>query len=123
MVNESEPSMRLRDYRITGMMVYTVILGHRQGITPFPCEFGGRHSPNKGHQRPRSKEGTVSNHNSKVWNMITPMRSGIPSKPTVRAAEFLSGSRRAQEAKASSRKATGIHNRLDREYPARKGAD
>jgi len=56
--------------------------------------------------------------------MITPMRSGIkPSKPTVRKVELLSGRRKVQEAKASSRKATGIHNRLDREYPTRKGAD
>jgi hypothetical protein len=45
------------------------------------------------------------------------------SKPTVRTAELLSGCRRVQEAKASGRKTTGIHNRLDREYPTRKGAD
>ena len=46
------------------------------------------------------------------------------SKPTARAAEFLSGCRKVQEAKASSRKATGIHNRLDRVlYLTRKGAD
>src|SRR5687768_4872654 len=75
--------------------------------------------------QPRSIEGTLSSRSSKVRNMITPMRSGRnPSKPTVRKTEFLSGNRMLQEAKASSRKATGMHNRLDRVlYLTRKGAD
>jgi hypothetical protein len=73
---------------------------------------------------PRSREGIHPSRSSTERNMITPMRSGAtPSKPTVRAAEVLSGCRKVQEAKASSRKTTGIHNRLDREYPTRKGAD
>src|SRR3954466_15485101 len=72
--------------------------------------------------RPRSRKGTHPSCISTERNMITPMRSGSgPSKPTVRKAELLSGCRKIQEAKASSRKATG--NRLDREYPTRKGAD
>ena len=46
-------------------------------------------------------------------NVITPMRSGgNAGKPTARGAEFLSGEKMSQKAKASSRKATG--NRLDR---------
>ena len=74
--------------------------------------------------RPRSREGTHPSRSSKVRNMITPLRSERNlSKPTVRTAEFLSGNRMLQEAKASSRKATGSHNRLDREPPTRKGAD
>src|SRR6266487_1188433 len=74
--------------------------------------------------RPRSREGTHPSRSSKVRNMVTPMRSERNlSKPTVRTAEFLSGNRMLQEAKASSRKATGSHNRLDREHPTRKGAD
>src|SRR2546425_8147109 len=74
--------------------------------------------------RPRSREGTHPSRSSKGRNMITPMRSERNlSKPTARTAEFLSGNRMLQEAKASSRKATGIHNRLDREHPTRKGAD
>ena len=36
------------------------------------------------------------------------------SKPTAREAEFLSGKRKNQEAKAARRKATGIHNWADR---------
>jgi hypothetical protein len=69
------------------------------------------------HLRPRSREGIHPNRISKERNMITPMRSRItPSKPTVRAAESLSGNRNVQKANASSRKATEIHNRLDREY-------
>ena len=72
----------------------------------------------------RSRKGTHPSHISRKRNMITPMRSrSIPSKPTARKAELLSGCRKVQEAKASNRKVTGIHNRLDREYPTRKGAD
>jgi hypothetical protein len=38
----------------------------------------------------------------------------ILSKPTEREAELLSGKGRDQEAKAASRKATGMHNWADR---------
>jgi hypothetical protein len=76
------------------------------------------------YQPPRNREGTLTSHVSKKRNLITPMRSRVtPSKPPVRSAEVLSGCRKVQEAKASNRKVTGIHNRLDREYPTRKGAD
>jgi hypothetical protein len=72
----------------------------------------------------RSRKGTHPNRTSTERNMITPMRSRVtPSKPPVRTAEPLSGCRKVQEAKASNRKVTEIHNRLDREYPTRKGAD
>jgi hypothetical protein len=55
--------------------------------------------------------------------MITPMRSETisDSKPTARKAELLSGNRRVQKAKASSRKTTEINNRLDRVIPNPKG--
>src|SRR6266571_825368 len=55
-----------------------------------------------------------------VWQVVD-----IASKPTVRKAECLSGKRRDQEAKAASRKATGMHNWADRaeklEIPTLKG--
>jgi len=47
------------------------------------------------------------------------------SKPTARKAEYLSGRRKDQKAKAASRKAAGIHNWADRagqtEIPTLKG--
>ena len=43
------------------------------------------------------------------------------SKPTTRKAEFFSGKGKDQEAKATSRKATGIHNWADRAIPTLKG--
>jgi hypothetical protein len=78
---------------------------------------------NKRHLIPRSIENTHPNHISEERNLITPMRSETTSdsKPTVREAESLSGCRNVQEANASNRKATGIHNRLDREIPNLKG--
>ena len=46
------------------------------------------------------------------------------STPTARKAEFRRGKGMIQEAKAASRKATGIHNRVDRAlWPGRKVAD
>ena len=104
-------------------MVYTVLLGQEKGNGYFPEKVQSQQAVYKT-PRPRSKEDTHPSHSSTVRNMITPTRSRRNlSKPTVRTAEFLSGNRMLQEAKASSRKATGIHNRLDREYPTRKGAD
>lgn len=45
------------------------------------------------------------------------MRSGFrASNPPARKGQFLNGNRRPQEANASSRKAKGIHNLLDRAY-------
>jgi hypothetical protein len=70
-----------------------------------------------GHQRPRSTEGILASRISRVRNAITPMASGrllAASRSTVREKECASGSRMVQEAKASSRKAAGNHNRLDR---------
>ncbi len=43
------------------------------------------------------------------------------SRPTEREAETLSGKGKDQEAKAASRKATGIHNWADRAIPTLKG--
>ena len=43
------------------------------------------------------------------------------SKPTVRKAEFLSGNRKDQEAKAVTRKGTGKQNWTDRAMPTLKG--
>src|SRR5438034_610861 len=105
------------------MMVYTVIMGQEKGSIEIPVDDTVQALYQRT-PRPRSREGTLPSRSSKVRNMITPMRSERnPSKPTARTAEFLSGCRKVQEAKASRRKATGIHNRLDREYPTRKGAD
>jgi len=105
-------------------MVYTALLGQEKGSHMSlqkvqPC-YAVQRTP-----RPRSKEDTHPSCSSTVQNMVTPMRSGdlFPSKPTARTAEFLSGKGMLQEAKASSRKTTGSHNWLDREYPTRKGAD
>ena len=104
-------------------MVYTVLLGQEKGNGYFPEKVQSQQAVHKT-PRPRSKEDTLPSRSSTVRNMITPMRSERNlSKPTVRTAEFLSGNRMLQEAKASSRKATGSHNRLDREPPTRKGAD
>lgn len=104
-------------------MVYTVILGKETECEEALLRMNGPsvHPPRT--PKPRSREGTFTSHISTVRNMITPMGSGISSKPTARTAEFLRGCRKVQEANASSRKATEIHNRLDREYPTRKGAD
>jgi hypothetical protein len=68
--------------------------------------------------RRRSTESTQPSRISEVRNVITPMRSETTSdsKPTVRAAELLSGNRNVQEANASNRKVKEIHNLLDREY-------
>src|SRR6266571_879814 len=106
------------------MMVYTALLGQERGSVYSLLEVQSCYTVQRT-PRPRSKEDTHPSCSSTVRNMITPMRSGdiLPSKPTARTAELLSGYRKVQEAKASSRKATGIHNRLDREYPTRKGAD
>jgi hypothetical protein len=78
----------------------------------------------RGHQRPRSREGILASRISAVWNVETPMESAgswSSSRPTAREAERSSGNRMVQEAKASSRKTTGIHNRLDREVRSSDG--
>jgi hypothetical protein len=105
------------------LVVYTAIMGEdTEDVETLKDRVTTTH-PNRT-PIPRSRKGTHPSRVSKVRNMITPMRSrAISSKPTVRTAEFLSGNRMLQKANASSRKATGIHNRLDREYPSRKGAD
>src|SRR3989442_2666889 len=102
-------------------MVYAVLLGQEKGnaksLEKVQSDDAVRKTP-----RPRSIEDTHPSRSSTVRNMITPMRSERnPSKPTVRTAEFLSGNGMLQEAKASSRKATGTHNRLDRVLPNPKG--
>ena len=52
------------------------------------------------------------------------VRRNAAGKLTVRKAELPSGRRMAQEANAAGRKATGIHNRPDRDAcPRRKAAD
>ncbi|GAC1645948.1 MAG: hypothetical protein NVS4B2_35320 [Chloroflexota bacterium] len=74
--------------------------------------------------RPRSKDGTHPGRISLMWNVETPMESGdgrYAGTPTVRNAESSSGIGMVQEAKAGSRKATGIHNRPDRARPNLKG--
>jgi len=105
-------------------MIYTTMLDKEAEIELSLTRKDGRKDIPTRTPISRSRKGTHPNRISMERNMITPTRSRItPSKPTVRAAEFLSGCRKVQEAKASSRKAPGIHNRLDRESPTRKGAD
>src|SRR5437667_4377510 len=56
-------------------------------------------------------------HTSTMRNVITPMGlawSSPASKPTVREAQSPSGNGKVQEANATSRKAEGIHNLVDR---------
>jgi hypothetical protein len=120
-VNASEPLMRLRqpltaetmaDHGSTGnekhgsdvAMIENDLLSLSRYKTP----------------QPRSKGGTHPSRISVVWNVVTPMESGggrYTGKPTARKAKPSSGNRTVQEAKASSRKAPGIHNRLDRAIP------
>jgi hypothetical protein len=98
-------------------MVDTVTLGKRNRIVETLYRYGYPDVPIQD-TYPRSRKGIHPSRNSMDRNMITPMRSGIRTgKPIVRAAESLSGSRKIQEAKASSRKAAGRHNRLDRGIP------
>src|SRR5215216_5215749 len=74
--------------------------------------------------RPRSIGGTHPRRGSRLRNVATPMKSGSASKPTAREAEPFSGHRKVQEAKATGRKARGIHNPVDRASgPRRKAAD
>jgi len=102
-------------------MVDTVIMGKEPGSWRPWTDVGTQTYPYRT-PIPRSRDGIHPSRSSTERNMITPMRSGITtSKPTARAAELLSGSRKIQEANASSRKATGMHNRLDREIPNPKG--
>ena len=77
---------------------------------------------------PRRKEGTHPGRISRQWNVATPMRSGwrgIVRPGTQYANRKGSGipqwAQEAQEAKASSRKARGSHNPLDRALPNPKG--
>src|SRR5205823_2632689 len=60
---------------------------------------------------PRGREDTHPGRSSTKRNVVTPTRSG-DGRPSVSEAESLSGEEMSQEAKASSRKATG--DRLDR---------
>ncbi len=53
---------------------------------------------------------------NEVWREVD-----TSSRSTVKKAELLSGNRKDQEAKAASRKATGIHNWADRAIPTLKG--
>jgi hypothetical protein len=71
--------------------------------------------------RPRSKEGTHPHRVSLERNVITPSPSGPAGKPTVREAQPDGGEEMSQEANASSRKAAGMHNRLDRSLTDSKG--
>ena len=96
----------------------TVLLSHRAGGTDnSPATDTATQKPVSRTPRLRGKGSILPSRISKVRNVETPMGSGSgrsPSKPTVRAAQLPSGNKKTREAKASSRKATGTHNRLDR---------
>ena len=94
--------MRLREYELPEWwLTKTAILGHAQAPT----------TDLRRDTRPRSIERTFSNRISPVWNVATPMTLSYVS---------VSG-HRTVPAKATSRKAPGIHNRVDRAMPTLKG--
>lgn len=103
----------------------TVLLSHMAGGTQNPpVTDTATQKPVSRTPGLRGKGNILPNRISKEWNVATPMGSGSgrsPSQPTVRAAQLPSGHKMTREAKASSRKATGIHNRLDRALPNLKG--
>lgn len=82
------------------------------------------------HPSPRHKRGTPPGRISDVWNVVTPMKSVPKGSRSDREERHNSssdrravGTGRPKKRKSASRKATGIHNRLDRAIPTLKGAD
>src|SRR5579872_5980106 len=97
-------------------------LVHPTGLFGWQGDGSPRNRP--GTPWPRRTEGILPSRISLLRNGTTPMKSGdgrFASKPDVRKAQSFSGRRTLQEANASSRKAPGIHNRLDkaRAHPER----
>ena len=113
-VNANELSLRLRQDG-SSQRLYAMMIG--QDASP---KIRSIETPS-----PRGRESTHPDRFSFTRNVVTPMVSaGSSSRPTVREAESASGNRKIQEAKATSRKARGIANPVDRAvWPDRKVAD
>jgi hypothetical protein len=124
-VNASELSKRLRNLPATEKTIETVVWAYKRiSACLRDVKRTRRISAYRRTPLPRSKDSTHPSRISLARNVATPMESDAGrcvGKPTARTAEFSSGRRTIQEAKASSRKATGIHNRLDRVIPNPKG--
>ena len=125
-MNTSEPSMRLRNYVVAGTMADED--GNdgsgTQAHAGMPA-LRGAVLPRLRTPRPRSIEGILPSRTSLHAERGNPNGVSVVvdtrSKRTVRNAQASSGKTMVQEAKASSRKATGMHNRLDRALPNLKG--
>jgi hypothetical protein len=123
-VNESELSMRLRYCLTTERTADYGGMGYEHHGIREPWSVRTLHSDVRVDTSPRSIGSTHPGRISIVRNVITPMESDggrCVGRPTATAAELSSGNGMAQEANASSRKATGTHNRLDRVIPNLKG--
>ena len=72
--------------------------------------------PLRGHQDPGVEKAPIPNASPVVRNVVTPLRSGSASKPDDLRKDGPSpqGHKKVQEAKATRRKAQGIHNLVDR---------
>jgi hypothetical protein len=123
-VNTSEPSMRLRHSSAAEKMTDTAVWANGTRLLGQTWRVNPTWSWIDKDTQPRSKDGTHPSRISSMRNVITPMESGggrYAGKPEVTMAELSSGDGMTQEAKAGSRKTTGIHNRPDRAIPNPKG--
>ena len=109
-VNVSEPLMRPRNRAAAETMAE-----YGGGSMEHPRAYSsGGWTPQL-----RGKGGTHPSRISTMRNVGTPMEASggrYAGRPTATAADFSSGNRMVQEAKAGSRKATGRHNRPDRAW-------
>ncbi len=122
-MNASKPLMRLRENKIAGGVVDTdgkmgqpTIATYKDAMGDMPFFSVASRTP-----RPRSIKGIHPRRSFTMRNVRTPIRSATRGKQPVRNADIRSGNGNVQEANASSRKAPGTHNRLDRAIPIPKG--
>ena len=127
-VNANEPLMRPRYLRSPERLIRRCRAKKQVRCDLLKAIF--RLTGSLGHQGSGVKRAPTPFASQPMRNVITPMGSDLNdelqphsiSKPTARKAEFSSGEKMSQQAKASSRKATG--NRLDKvNSPRRKAAD
>ena len=114
-MNVNEPLMKLRDVVVIGtaesMMNGTMVLvGVAITRTDTRSPQQRRHPPQL--YLTHAERGNPNEVSREVDTL---------SRLTARKIEVLSGKRKNQEAKAASRKATGIHNWADRAIPTLKG--
>lgn len=117
-------SMRLRHLKLSGNVEIRQYWSKKTGSLELvskgvePLRFNTR-IPSS-----RSKEKTHPNHISQEWNMKTPLKFTQVISETARGAEFFSGRRRGQKAKATSYEQEGKYiTRWIGQYPSRKVAD